>query len=80
MITKLEELRKLAEASLNEPAPYVRAEAQRMFRASTNPQTILAMCDMMQQMAQNLDYFGDKYGFSSVALAAFDKWNNELKG
>ena len=77
MTTKVEELRNLAEAAVSGDIV-----AQFGVTKMANPQTILAMCDLMQQMRDALQDCKTNagrpehvYKITSEALAAFDKFN-----
>ena len=106
MNTKVEELRKLAEAATPGPwkktksgeviAPYrnrgfasvlccvdencgdgAKANLNPVdtdFIAAANPQTVIAMCALLEQMRDAL-VIGHQSKFSNEALAAFDKFN-----
>ena len=51
----LDELEALAKVAMNEPAPYVRAEAQQNFRSATYPREIRALIALVREMGEALE-------------------------
>lgn len=80
-MNKLEELRKLAEAveqhriddTITERARWSIKHAD--FIRKLDPQTIIAMCDLLERMRHTLAN-GPRFADAKDAVDAFDKFNN----
>ena len=66
----LNELEALAKAAMNEPAPYVRAQAIGNYRLATHPREIRSLIALLREMGEALEWVDH----NAVG------WCSELKG